>query len=436
MYALLNIVVFFLLSGYAFVLMFSKPSYVKLSSKEKVLLTGREKFLLLTLVTGMIGVTGLNLSALRLMIWMLIIVLAFIIYHKHPRFNILTTIYVIFLTWLLITLFWSPSVGYGIRVFLKYLYPLMILLYAATFVHSRAFIFVAMRWMIISAFIYSIFLGGVMTHVVGVWDFYLGGVFWPMSTLNDYLAIMSGVSFVMWWRTKEKKYLFLIVWFMLSATLQSVRTGILSIGIMLMVGGYLRYKLLSLPYQVGAVVIAFTMILFVPQIKDKMFYEPDKIETIGDVMAAQDESNLNSSARFHMWEHLLQTFHQDNKWLGSGLGSVQQYMYENVVFGGLHAPHNDYVQMMSDVGNIGLLLYLLFPLSLYFYTQKYVHRRPITALSTSAILAVLSYAAVLTTMVFDNVVNYTVVSHSYPFIFIGIFFAYKRQQKLFRRRSV
>lgn len=212
--------------------------------------------------------------------------------------------------------------------------------------------------------------------------------------------------------------------------IQSVRTGTLAIGMMLMMGSYLRYKLASLPYLIGAIAIGFAAILYVPQVKEKMFYDADKIMTVNDILAAQDENNLNTNMRAYMWKHLLQDFHEDHEWLGSGLGSVQHYMYENFVFGGLKASHSDYVQMMCDVGNTGMLLYLSFPLSLYLYTRKYVHKTPTTALRMSAILAVLSYAAVLPAMGFDNVVNYSLAVHSYPFIFIGIFLAYKRKEKL------
>lgn len=427
MFAAINLLVFVFLTGYAFVLMLSKPSYVKLSGTEKVLLTGREKFLLLTLVTGMFQVGAF--SALRLMIWLSLMLFAFAIYRKSPHFNRLTLVYIIFLLWLGITMIWSPDLLYGLRVYLKYLYPFVALLFAAAFVHSKEFIFVAMRWMLIAAFIASIFLGGFIVHILGLWYFYMGGVFWPISTLADYLAVMSAVSFVMWWRTGEKKYLFLIGWFMISSLLQEVRTGILSIGIMLMVGSFLRYKLASLPYIIGAVFIGLAMILFVPQVKEKMFYDPEKVVSIEDILSAQEENNLNTSARASMWEELLHHFHDDHEWIGSGLGSVQHYMYENFVFGGLQVAHSDYVQMMCDTGNVGLLLYLLFPFILYFYTIKYVHKNPSTPLVTSAILAFLAYAAVLPAMGFDNVVNYSFASHSYPFIFAGIFLAYKRELK-------
>ena len=427
MFAVLNLLVFVFLTGYAFILLLSKPSYVKLSRTEKVLLTGREKFLLLTLVTGMV-MAG-DFSSLRLIAWLSLMLFAFVIYRKSPRFNRLTLVYIIFLMWLGITMVWSPDLLYGIRVYLKYLYPFVALLFATAFVHSREFIFVAMRWMLITTFIASLFLGGFMTNILGIWFFYFGGLFWPMSTLADYLAVMSAVAFVMWWRTGEKKYLLLIGWFMLSSVLHGTRTGLLSIGMMLMVGSYLRYKLVSLPYIIGAVFIGLAMILFVPQVKEKMFYDPERVVGIEDILSAQEENNLNTSARAYMWEELLHRFHEDHEWMGSGLGSVQHYMYENFVFGGLQVAHSDYVQMMCDSGNVGLLLYLLFPLMLYLYTIRYVHKKPSTPMVTSAILALLAYAAVLPAMGFDNVVNYSFASHSYPFIFAGIFLAYRRIEK-------
>lgn len=427
MFAAINLLVFVLLTGYAFVLLISKPSLVKLSKTERVLLTGREKFLLLTLVTGMVEVGAF--SALRLIVWLSLMLFAFVVYRTSPRFNLLTLVYIIFLIWLGITMIWSPDILYGIRVYLKYLYPFMALLFAAAFVHSKDFIYVAIRWMLIAAFMASVFLGGFMTHILGIWYFYFGGLFWPISTLADYLAVMSAVAFVMWWRTGEKKYLFLIGWFVLSSLLQEVRTGILSIGVMLMIGSYLRYKIVSLPYIIGAVFIGISMILFVPQIKEKMFYDPERVVSIEDILSAQEENNLNTNARAPMWAELLHRFHEDHEWVGSGLGSVQEYMYENFVFGGLQVAHSDYVQMMCDAGNVGLLLYLLFPFILYIYTIRYVHKKPSTSMVTSAMLAFLAYSAVLLAMGFDNVVNYSFASHSYPFIFAGIFLAYKRQLK-------
>jgi len=429
MFALINIMVFLGITLYAFRLMFSESSYVKLSATEEVLLNGREKFLAFTLATGMVAISTMGLSSIRLMLWLAMMLFAFIMMRQSPRFNGITTVYMVFLLWLLFELVMAPSISYGIRMFLKYLYPFVALLFAATFVQSKDFIFVAIRWMLIAAFLSSFFLGGFMTHILTVWVFYLNGVFWPISTLADYLAVMSAVSLVMWWRTKEKKYLVLILWFILSATLQSVRTGVLSIGIMMIAWTYLRFKLAALPFMISGVLLGVAMILYVPSIKEKMFYIPEKVQTVTDITESYEKNNLNTSMRATMWADLLKRFYVEERWLGSGLGAVQHYMYTHYVFGGLTVPHNDFVQLACDTVKIGIWLYLLFPFMTYIFLKNHVHKLPKTPMQTSAVLAILSYAAILPAMNFDNVVNYAFAVHAYPFIFLGIFLAYRNQEQ-------
>ncbi len=430
MFTLLNILAFFFLTIYAFKLLVSSPSYVKLSKTEKYLLTGREKFLLFTLVTGMLQVNvnlGINLSAFRLMIWILLVLFAFIFY-RSPKFSPVYLPYLAFMTWMAASIFWADSLGYGMRAYLKYLYPFLIMLFAITFVESPQFIYIAMKRMIIVAFILSITLGGLMTDVLGVWNFYAGGLFWPMSTLADYLGIMSGLSFLMWWQTKEKKYLFLIGWFFLSSVLQSVRTGLLAVFLVMIVASYLRYKALAIPYIAGLLFVAAASVVFIPQVHNKMFTATTKVSSIDDLSSLSTD-NIDSSARFAMWAWAMKKFYGKHKFTGAGLGTVQQYMYEHYVFGGLQVLHNDYVQMLSDVGLIGLILYASFPITIFIYAWRPIMRRGLNGYKISLILAVLSYIAVLTTMMTDNVVNYTFAVHSYPFMFIGIAIAYKKIEK-------
>lgn len=431
MFALLNIIVFLALTGYAFKLLFSSPAYVRLSKTQKVLLSGRERFLLVTMVTGMVQVgvnLGVSLSAFRLMVWITMILLAFAFYSKSLKLKPIYLPYLLFLTWLAISLIWTVDIGYGIRAYLKYLYPFLIMLFAATFVRSPLFIYVAMRWMIFAAFIFSILLGGVMTHVLEIWYFYGDGLFWPMSTLADFLGIMSALSFVMWWHTGEKKYLILIGWFFLSSVLQSVRTGLLAIILVMMFASYLRYKALSLPYIALIALVAVSSVVFIPQVREKMFNETAKVSNISDLSSISTD-NIDSNARFAMWKWALDKFYTGHEWTGSGLGSVQQYMYENFVFGGLQVLHNDYVQILSDSGNIGLILYASFPLIFFLYAHNIIMRKKMDSLKITHALAFLSYIPVLSTMYTDNVVNYSFAAHAYPFIFIGIAVAYTKITK-------
>ena len=427
MYFILNTLVFLLLSGYAFVLMLSKPSYVKLSKTEKTLLTGREKFLLLTIATGMIQAG--SFSAFRLMLWICIILFAFLLYRKLPKLNVLVFAYMLFLGWMIFSLSWVESVEFGVRNILKYLYPFLIMLFAATFVRSKDFIFVAMRWMIITAVGVSLLQGGFTTHVLGIWFLNLEGVFWPMSTMADYLAIMSGVSYLMWWRTKDRMYLYLIGWFLLSSVLGSVRTGLLGIFAVLTVASYLRYRVYALPYIAGIAMFSILLVVFIPQVKEKMFYDSSVVTSI-DSLNSIELSQINSSGRFAMWEWMLNTFYEDNKLTGSGIGSVQERFYSGShPFGRLKVVHNDYVQILGDVGLVGISLYLLFVLFSVLMVRKYIKKSVPLYLQNTAFLAVTSFAAVLTTMMTDNVVNYSFAAHSYPFIFVGIMIAYRKIYK-------
>ena len=426
MYLAINGLVFLLLSLYALRVLFSKASYVKFSKDEYVLLTAPEKFLLFTMVTSMISCSGGGLSSLRLMVWIVLIIAAFLIYKKNLKINIMFFVGFIFLFFILVSFLWSETYSYGFRVFLKYLYPFLIMVFAMTYVTSKEFIFVAMKYLIITGFILSIFLGGIATSTIG-FIFYQGGIFWPMATLNDFFAIIASLSFVLWWKTGEKKYLFLIVWFLLSALLQSVRTSLLCLGFMFMFGIYLRYRLISLPYIIGIFLLGISAILFVPNIKEKMFYDVSKVQTFSDITKSLNEGNVNSSQRFKIWEILLDKFYKDNELLGSGSGSVQNYMYTNPhYFGGLDVPHNDFVQMLGDFGKVGVFLYLLIPLTFLVTKWKYFKDVKYSDLNMIATIAILSYVAILPAMNFDNVVNYSLPVHSMPFVFIGLFYAYKR----------
>ncbi|MDP3465880.1 MAG: O-antigen ligase family protein [Sulfuricurvum sp.] len=424
MYTLINLVAFFALTWYAIRLLFSTPSYVTLTKETKVLLSGREKFLLLTILTGMLRFS--DFSATRLMIWIILILAAFFLYRRPPKITLVTSLYIAFILWIVLSFFWTADIGYGFRTSLKYIYALLIMLFAATFVRSREFIFIAMKWLIITAFIYSIFLGGLMTGVLGVWSFYIQGLFWPMSTLNDYLAMMSGLSFLMWWRTGEKKYLFLIGWFFLSAVLQSVRTGLLGIFLVIAIASYMRYRLLALPYLAAIALSALISILFIPQVRDKMFYDPSAVQSIEDLQSVET-TQIDSNGRFAMWEWTLKKLYDPNPLVGSGIGTTQYTYYEtNHPFAPIRVIHNDYVQMLSDNGNIGLGLYALFVILASLSAYREIHSKKPEYLKNTAFLVITSFTAVSTTMMTDNVVLYVLAVFSYPFIFFGLLIAYRR----------
>ena len=121
-----------------------------------------------------------------------------------------------------------------------------------------------------------------------------------------------------------------------------------------------------------------------------------------------------------MWEDLQSRLYNGNELMGSGIGSVQNYMYSNFVFGGLKVPHNDYVQISCDSGIIGVVLYLLAVCVIIVHSFVVYQKYTDVSIKMCAIVAGSSMAGVALTMYTDNVVNYSMATLSYPFGFYGM----------------
>lgn len=74
--------------------------------------------------------------------------------------------------------------------------------------------------------------------------------------------------------------------------------------------------------------------LFIPSLHKKMFMDSsislDQFQS-GEV----DMTDVNTNARASMWEHLENKFYVGHEMIGSGTGSVQNYMYNNFILADL-----------------------------------------------------------------------------------------------------
>jgi hypothetical protein len=150
-----------------------------------------------------------------------------------------------------------------------------------------------------------------------------------------------------------------------------------------------------------------------------MFYNDNvTIEQFQSGEISQD--NVNTNARKSMWEHLENKFYNGNELIGSGTGSVQNYMYNNFLFGGLKVAHSDFVQMKCDNGLIALILYLIISLSIFIHSFRIYWSTDIPCVQLCAIIAGASIAGVFVTLYSDNVVNYSMATLSMPYGFYGM----------------
>ena len=389
-----------------------------LNREQKMVMDGPEMFWVLTFSTGLLAFSApgaLDLMAVRLMVLEVFCLVGLFVCKRSPQWSPATIFYLLYLLWLVVGLSYTPAPAYGLRVILKYLYPLLIMLFASAAVRDK-----------------EVFLkAGLGARVVAVISIavafipYVGqlfpGVFWYGTARAINYISMCVFSLALFFYTQEKKKnLLLCLLFMLPCILWVFRTSIMGTTFALMTFFFFKYKLRSLPVIAGIVIVAIVAVFTIPSLKEKMFKDSENISIEQFQQGEISKDDIESNARFAMWEHLENRFYEGKELTGSGIGSVQNYMYTNFVFGGLKVPHSDYVQILCDSGIIGIVLYLLMIFMVVGHCFFAYHTYSDVSIKICAIVAGSSLAGVALTLYSDNVVNYSMATLSYPFGFYGM----------------
>jgi hypothetical protein len=379
--------------------------------------SGQELFWCLTFSTGLLAFSadiGIDLMALRLLVLEILCVVGLQSAINRPIWSLPLRLYVVYLIWIVIGCFYSPSLGYAIRVVLKYCYPLLICLFASKAVRDQETFLKAStlaRTVALVSLIFSVipFIGNLAP-----------GVFWyGTAGAINYISIMA-FSLGMYCFTNEKrKNLMFALIFLLPCFIWVFRTSIMGSLVAIMAFSFIRYRLKSLPIIMGILMAGVIAVFTIPSLKKKMFHEENV--TLEQFEAGKvKKDKVNTNAREAMWTDLMARFYDKHEVAGSGTGSVQNYMYNHFVFGGLKVPHSDFVQIMCDNGLIALVLYIVISLFIFFHAflVYWSTNEPIVRLS--AIVAGASIVGVVVTLYSDNVVNYSMATLSMPYGFYGM----------------
>ncbi|HIY48214.1 MAG TPA: O-antigen ligase family protein [Candidatus Barnesiella excrementavium] len=417
---LLNYLYFLIITliGLKFLTMKRGVMVSPLNKSQKMALDGPEMFWILTFSTGILAFSApgvLDLMAIRLLVLEIFCFVGLFICKRSPQWSAMAIFYFLYIVWLVIGLSYTPAPGYGIRVILKYLYPLFIVLFASAAVRDKE---VFLKASLGARTIALISIGVAFIPYVGM---LFPGVFWTGTAKAINYISMCIFSLALFYYTQEKrKNLLLSILFMLPCFLWVFRTSIMGTTMALMMFFFFKYRLKSVPVIFGIAVIAVVAVFTIPNLREKMFKDSDSVSIEQFQRGEISKDDINSNARFSMWEQLEARFYKGNELMGSGTGSVQNYMYSNFVFGGLKVPHNDYVQMLCDSGVIGLALYLLIIITTISHCFIVYHRYSDIAIKVCAIVAGSSLTGVAFSMYSDNVVNYSMATLSYPFGFYGM----------------
>lgn len=388
-----------------------------LNKDQTIAVSGPEMFWILTFSTGLLALSApgaLDLMAIRLFILEIFCILTLFLVKQSPIQSASSILYFIYIIWLIIGLAYSPSPSYGLRVILKYLYPLLIMLVSSAVVRDKEIFLKAG-------------LGARVTALISICIFFIPylirlfpGVLWTgTASAINYISICI-FSLALAFYTNERKFnAFLAIVFIMPCLMWVFRTSIMGTIFSISVFFFFKYKIKSLPILFAIILLSVIAVFTIPSLRGKMFNDDNvSIEQFqsGDI----SKDDINSNARFNMWDVLMSKFYNEHELIGSGTGSVQNYMYSNFVFGGLKVPHGDYVQMLCDNGIIAVILYLLIGISSIIHCFIVFNRTNDNSIKICAITAGSSMAGVLLTLYSDNVVNYSMATLSMPFGFYGM----------------
>lgn len=403
-----------------------------LSKRVKFRVNSRQRLMLLLLASGIVQAGGF--SAILLLLWIAFLILLVLKYGVSFSGSPLFRLYAIYLVWLLISLFFSPEKQFGLRVFLKYLFPFLVVLVVSKIKIDEVFFLKALKVTFTSFLIANLTLFLPKFLPIGsIIEPLFGPVVWWGPAIIDANPFAIAVAFILFKITNNKKFLLIIPIIVLIPMLASIRTGLVGIGIFLLAASFFKYKIKALPIYLLIILGFVFSILFVPAVRDKMFRE--SFSSAQDVINSLDYltiDSIDSSGRFAMWEWSLEEYYNGHEYMGSGLGQLQERFYSgNHPFSIIKAVHNDYIQIICDTGLIGLVLYLLIIVSFVGHSfQIYNNKKNSMSARNAAFIAGTSICGIMACAFTDNVINYSLITLSYPFVFFGFALVFKKRNIL------
>ncbi|MDE6160494.1 MAG: O-antigen ligase family protein [Muribaculaceae bacterium] len=424
----LNILYFLIITWYGYKFLKSDGQIVRspFDKEQHYKFSGPEMFWTLTFSTGLLAFSAplpIDLMAVRLLVIMILCFIGFGVVADKPIWSMPLKLYVVYLLWLLIGCSYSPSVSYGFRVILKYSYPLVFCLFASAAADN---FIVAYKASIMAR---SVALLTVIISFVPLVELLIPGVIWyGTARAIHYISIMTFSIALFFFTSEKKKNFWYAVLFLLPCFLWVFRTSIMGSGVAIMAFAIIRWRLRSLPVIVGVLIAGVVAVFTIPSLREKMFNKGAENVTIENFQSGGlSMEDVETNAREAMWSLLEHELYDGYEITGSGTGSVQQYMYNHFIFGGLKVPHSDFVQIKCDNGLIGLYLYIGIVLMIFLHCFKIYWSTTDDRIRIFAITAGASMLGVFATLYSDNTVNYSMATLSMPYGFYGMTLALNKK---------
>ena len=426
MKTILSLIIFIVLLYWVCKIYFSKElkfRAVEYGKGERYLLSRNMYFVIFTVCTAPIFLGSLSL--LKYGLWFMAVLVLLFTSKVRMKFEAMTVMYSIFFLWLCYTMTYTTVPRDGAMMLVKFALPMSFLWLGYSAINNEKDLITFLKVVNVAACIYCSFMGGFASTFISPLYMFTWGICSVYATFADFLTSIFIVPILLYWLTKEKKYIFCALWMVLSTVLDSVRTGMGGMMLVFAVALLLKNKAKALPGLLFAGGLFLGVILFVPSVNEKFFGdEAGKVSATDIVQGdAMSMDNIEMSGREYMWERVLDNCYYGNETFGGGLGTSGRFVKNyGEATQGLVMMHNDYLQILCDTGKVGIVLIILFYLSVIFkVTAHTALRRSSVLVKLTGIMALSSMAGIGFCMYFDNVVSNSMQSMVMPYIYLGFF---------------
>lgn len=384
-------------------------------------------FLVYSVLTAMVFLGPFSL--VKYGFW--IVFLLFLLFSGKIKIKIdaIVGAYLLFLAWAVIsTLVMSDAKYAASMLLIKYSLPLLYLWLSYAAINDSYDLMFFLKATVVGMCIYALFIGGfAVKFLMPIWLFLCfksGGLFLSYAPMANFFSGLIVIPLCLFLVTKQKKWLYAALWISMSTVLDTVRTGI---GGLFLAGSFFLvtiFKGKSIPWIGALLAIGIGIIFTVPSFREKTFKNKD---TELSNFSASDANfdNIESNAREFLWEMNMENFYYPAPTTGSGLGSVANFM-KTTERTTLEQIHSDYVQILCDLGLIGIILFGLFVvIAICEVTAISWKRNCPLVLKLTGGMALGSCAGIFFSMAFDNVVATAQQSLVIPFIMLGIYLKVK-----------
>ena len=221
-------------------------------------------------------------------------------------------------------------------------------------------------------------------------------------------------------KTKKKSYIIHFLICLLPALITVKRTPLLGIAISSAVFLSVRYRWKAFLPSVLAIGLGFALVISIPAFRSKLFFENDTLR-IQDAYSSNVVENINTNGRLQFWAYAWNEFYLESPVFGAGTGSVKSFMQseDNPFIKDFQLMHNDWLLMICETGLVGVLLLLLFFITILRQCIRYSSSNYPRDLRLMSAACAGSVAGTMTHMFFENCMNSFVFSTT--FVFYAIF---------------